>query len=129
VDWPDRRRARLFAGDLHGLGGAPGPRPELPEVADTDAALGRLYVLEGSTLGGAFIDRHLAGLPALSDVRLRAFSPYGAATGAMWAAFRRATRQRVGAGGDATGIVRSALDTFDALAVWCAPPSLGRSTP
>jgi heme oxygenase len=47
--------------------------------------------LEGSTLGGTFIDRHRTGLPELGDIRLRAFSPYGAESGAMWHAFRRAT--------------------------------------
>ena len=47
------------------LGAAPADAaPALPPVGGTDEALGRLYVLEGSTLGGAFIDRHLDGLPA-----------------------------------------------------------------
>ena len=63
--------------------------------------MGRLYVLEGSTLGGAFIDRHLATVPELSGLRLRAFSPYGSETGVMWHGFRRAARERVAAGGDA----------------------------
>ena len=58
--------------------------------------MGRLYVLEGSTLGGAFIDRHLATVPELSGLRLRAFSPYGPETGAMWQGFRRAARDAGG---------------------------------
>jgi heme oxygenase len=95
--------------------------PALPAVPDTDRALGRLYVLEGSTLGGAFIDRHLASLPSLAGVRIRAFSPYGGETGAMWAAFRRVTRERVAAGGDAEAMVDSARETFRALAAWCRP--------
>jgi heme oxygenase len=80
-------------------------------------------VLEGSTLGGTFIDRHLASLPHLSDVRIRAFSPYGSRTGAMWAAFRRVTRDRVAAGGDVEAMVGAARATFDALAVWCRSAS------
>ena len=120
VTWSARRRAGLFAADLDALGASPAPaEPELPPVDDTDDALGRLYVLEGSTLGGTFIDRHLDGLPALSGVRLRAFTPYGAETGAMWAAFRRVTRERVAAGGDADAMVDSARETFQALADWC----------
>jgi heme oxygenase len=120
VDWPSRRRAGLFADDLRALGsdGAAVP-PVLPDVDGTDEALGRLYVLEGSTLGGRFIDRHLAGLPRLADVRLRAFSPYGPETGARWNAFRRATREHVAAGGDAEAVVRAARSTFAALAAWC----------
>jgi len=120
VDWGRRRRAGLFAADLHALDATGGAtRPTLPAIHGTDGALGRLYVLEGSTLGGTFIDRHLAGLPQLAGVRLRAFSPYGTETGAMWHAFRRATRERVASGGDATAVVTAARQTFGALATWC----------
>ena len=124
VDWSRRRRAHLFAADLRALGAEPdaAARPELPAVEDTDQALGRLYVLEGSTLGGRFISRHLAALPTLGPgVRLSAFSPYGAETGAMWHGYRRVTRERVAAGGDARRIVQAARATFTALAAWCAP--------
>jgi heme oxygenase len=122
VTWAARRRSALFAADLQTLGAAPADRePALAPVADTDAALGRLYVLEGSTLGGTFIDRHLAGLPTLSGIRLRAFSPYGTATGAMWHAFRRVTRDRVARGGDADAMLTAATGTFRALADWCRP--------
>jgi len=124
VDWPRRRRAALFAADLRALGSAPTARtPELPPLDGTDQALGRLYVLEGSTLGGVFIDRHLSSLPSLADVRVAAFSPYGADTGSMWAAFRQVTRERVAAGGDPTAVIDSARATFVALASWCRPVS------
>jgi heme oxygenase len=105
--------------DLHVLGLSAGAeRPALPEVGDTDEALGRMYVLEGATLGGTFIDRHLAGLPQLSGVRLRAFSPYGERTGAMWRAFRRTTRAHVAGAGDADRVVDAACRTFAALVHW-----------
>ena len=120
VDWTRRRRAGLFADDLRALDATGGAaRPGLARIDGTDAALGRLYVLEGSTLGGTFIDRHLAGLPQLAGVRLRAFSPYGPETGAMWHAFRRTTRERVASGGDAATVVAAARQTFSALAAWC----------
>jgi heme oxygenase len=90
-------------------------------VAGTDKALGRLYVLEGSTLGGTFIDRHLAGLPGLGGLRLRSFSPYGAETGAMWHAFRHATRDHVVQGGDPDAMLDAATGTFRSLAEWCRP--------
>jgi heme oxygenase len=122
VTWPRRRRAGLFATDLGALGAAvPERRPDLPQPAGTDAALGRMYVLEGSTMGGTLIDRHLGALPGLAGTRLHAFSPYGAETGAMWHAFRRATRDRIAAGGDAATVVAAARDTFRALAAWCRP--------
>ena len=122
ITWTARRRTGLFADDLGTLGALPtGDGPDLAPVADTDAALGRLYVLEGSTLGGTFIDRHLTGLAALADVHLRAFSPYGAKTGAMWHAFRRAARDRIARGGDADAMLSAATDTFRSLADWCRP--------
>lgn len=126
IAWDRRRRADVFAADLARLG-APGAEesPELPVPAGTDEALGRLYVLEGSTLGGAFIDRHLAALPGLSGLGLRAFSPYGDRTGAMWHEFRSATRARVSAGGDPATMVAAARQTFAALACWCRPAAVG----
>jgi heme oxygenase len=128
VQWVDRRRAHRFAADLAALGSAPAAPvgvPDLPPVPDTDAALGRLYVLEGSTLGGVFIDRHLATLPQLAGTGpLRAFSPYGERTGAMWHAYRSATRAHVAAGGDAGRLVAAARQTFTALAAWCGAPLL-----
>jgi hypothetical protein len=39
----------------------------------------------------------------------------------MWHAFRRVTRDRVAAGGDAGRVVDGARTTFTALAAWCAP--------
>ena len=122
VTWSARRRADLFAADLGTLGAAPAAvEPRLAHVTGTDEALGRLYVLEGSTLGGTFIDRHLTGVPGLSGVRLRAFSPYGAETGAMWHAFRRATRDRVVRGGNPDAMLTAATGTFRSLAAWCGP--------
>jgi heme oxygenase len=125
VDWPRRQRAGLFAADLELLGGeAAEGAPALAPLHGTDEALGRLYVLEGSTLGGAFIDRHLSGLPQFAGVRLRCFSPYGSETGAMWQAFRRTARERVAAGGDADAMVASARDTLGTLAEWCRPAAV-----
>ncbi|SFP60050.1 Heme oxygenase [Geodermatophilus dictyosporus] len=133
LDWARRRRAGLYAADLRALGADPGAAPDLPdlpEVRDTDEALGRLYVLEGSTLGGTFIDRHLATLPGLAGgPRLRCFSPYGADTGAMWHAFRRVTREHVAAGGDAGRVVGAARATFAVLADWCRPAARTSGAP
>jgi heme oxygenase len=120
LEWPTRRRGALFAADLRALGAEPADDvPQLPPVAGTDDALGRLYVLEGSTLGGTFIHRHLATLPDLAATgRLRAFSPYGTETGAMWHSFRRFTRARTQ---DPQRVVATAGATFRSLAEWCAP--------
>jgi heme oxygenase len=122
IEWAQRRRAHLYEADLQALGAtSAAERPALREVGDTDEALGRLYVLEGATLGGTFIDRHLSTLPALSGVRLRAFTPYGERTGAMWHAYRTATRAHAATAGDADRVVDAARDTFATLAHWVGP--------
>ncbi|SDO53467.1 Heme oxygenase [Klenkia soli] len=122
VDWSARRRSDLFAADLDALDAppGPGPGPHLPAPASTAEALGTMYVLEGSTLGGVFIDRHLGTLPALAGVgRLSAFSPYGDQTGARWASFRRSVRDHVARGGDPDALVAAARRTFATMALWC----------
>lgn len=133
VQWPQRRRLGLFGDDVAALDVPPAdPRPAapvLPAVSGTGQALGRLYVLEGSSLGGQVINRAFAArLPddPLVGVRLRGLDPYGDATGMMWRALRQRTttwastppRQRV--------VVAAAVSTFAALDTWCLPLWDGR---
>lgn len=96
VQWPLRRRLSLFQDDAAGPGATSAdwasPSPVLPAVTGTDQALGRLYVLEGSTLGGQVINRGFAQRPMadpLRKVRLSGLDPYGNATGALWHGLRR----------------------------------------
>jgi heme oxygenase len=53
-----------------------------------DFALGCLYVLEGATLGGQVISRHLAKLGIGPENGGRFFNGYGAKTGEMWKSFQ-----------------------------------------
>lgn len=63
-DWPARRRAALLLADLRDLGDDARPHPVLPAFDSDAAALGGLYVLEGSRLGGAVLARQVyAGAP------------------------------------------------------------------
>jgi heme oxygenase len=62
-DWTGRRRADRILADLQALEET---APDLTplKLTDTDAALGALYVLEGSRLGGAMLARRIpADLP------------------------------------------------------------------
>lgn len=67
-DLDQRRRLALTEQALLSLGvsgaqlDAQAPRVELPRLRDVETALGALYVLEGSTLGGRIIRRHLEAL-------------------------------------------------------------------
>ena len=123
---PRRRLARLAA-DLHHLGLAPSAIAALPRAGSVPllgpaAATGALYVLEGSTLGGQLIGRHIAGLHGLSETGLTYYRAHGPRTGAMWSAFRI----RLDAFGDdaeaEAALTGAAVATFAAMRTWlCAP--------
>ncbi|RYD61978.1 MAG: biliverdin-producing heme oxygenase [Sphingomonadales bacterium] len=55
-DWPVRRRAGLLRQDLDDLG-EPEPDPAPMKLDTTEGALGAIYVLEGSRMGGAMLAR------------------------------------------------------------------------
>lgn len=128
LQWPLRRRLGLFRADAAGLGATSaddGPSgPVLPAVAGTAQALGRLYVLEGSSLGGRLLNRAFAQRAAgdpLVGVRLTGLDPYGDATGAMWQGLRRFTTAWAGSDERRDEVVGAAVTTFAALDAWCAP--------
>ncbi len=73
-------------------------------------AMGALYVMEGSTLGGKLIAKSLR---TCSDWPVRGicyFNPYGERTGAMWAAFQLELAAVPTA--HAESVVRGANQTF-----------------
>jgi heme oxygenase len=64
------------------------PDAAVPEFAGPAGALGCCYVIEGATLGGQLIARHLKTVLQLDPANGAAlFNGYGRATGAMWRSF------------------------------------------
>lgn len=89
---------------------------EVP-LRDTASALGSMYVIEGSALGGQVIapmlERHLGLTP---ERGARYFHGHGPRTGAMWREFREVIAHEVGDGEAATDTAcDSARRTFAAL--------------
>ncbi|SFU94481.1 Heme oxygenase [Methylobacterium sp. 174MFSha1.1] len=123
-----RRRLAHLAADLRflGLGDAAIaalPRPHLALPRDRDEAFGALYVLEGSTLGGQVIARHIGRqLGLTAEEGCRYYAAHGRETGAMWKAFRQRLAEEAARGRPET-IVAAATGTFDAMRHWlCAAP-------
>ena len=58
-DWADRRRAPLLKRDLAALGVTAESVAEFPIPNSPEALLGAIYVLEGSRLGGKFLERQI----------------------------------------------------------------------
>ncbi|MBA2965556.1 MULTISPECIES: biliverdin-producing heme oxygenase [Ramlibacter] len=112
------RRAALARRDLGALGLPALPwLARVPPLAGPAEALGSLYVLEGSALGGqviaAQVQRHLGLRP---EHGLAYFHGGGAGTAARWRAFQRLLADALDAdpAGQA-GAVRAAVATFDGL--------------
>jgi heme oxygenase (biliverdin-IX-beta and delta-forming) len=122
-----RRRLALLAADLDHLGLAPAavaalPRPATLPLDGPAAAMGALYVLEGSTLGGQLIGRHIAGLHGFEETGLAYYRAHGPRTGAMWAAFRTRLEMFADDPQAETTLTGAAVATFGAMRAWlCAP--------
>jgi len=114
---PRRRLAGLDA-DLHALDGAAlgtQPMPAAPRLDGAGAALGALYVLEGSTLGGAVIGRHVARLHG-EGVPLAYYAGRGRATGPLWREFRERLDGVPEA--EAATAFAAGIATFEAMRGW-----------
>ena len=119
LDLAARWKTPLLARDLRALG-MPGtaratlPDADVPAIRDAPSALGALYVLEGATLGGQPITRHLVRtLPVTPAHGCAFFASYGGRVGAMWRAYREAAAAYVARhdGPDADdAVVRPMLD-------------------
>jgi len=121
----DMLRAPLLEADLDDLGVTEDEvriaRPEAVAMAawveglaarDPVAILGVLYVLEGSTLGGAVLRHHLASAFGLTDAGLRYYSPYGNHPKPHWVEFSQRMNAAVTEDGDADRVLAAASETF-----------------
>jgi heme oxygenase len=121
-----RSRLRHLRHDLRSLGLTEAEISSVPLcgdahslTADKARAVGSFYVLEGSTLGGQLITRHLSSARWLPAEGLSYFNPYGLRTGEMWRSFKRwlEIQAEHHAGPD---IVDGARETFVVLQKWLA---------
>jgi heme oxygenase len=129
-DFPELRLAErwkvpLLEEDLRALGhdGASLARlpmhPAVPALPGVPEALGTLYVLEGATLGGQIILRHLTRhFEGVSAGGFAFFRAYGESVGPMWRAFGEALLRACPEPAHAPRVVRGAQDTFEAFEAW-----------
>lgn len=127
-----RQREPLLRADLRALGLPAADIDALPACAAAAAlcrtpaaALGSLYVLEGSTLGGQQISRHLAQASWAPPGGLRYFDPHRAATGQRWR--ETLTRLEATPGAWHPALIDGAVATFGLLHGWL--PHAGRPAP
>jgi len=100
---------------------------ELPDVTSVAAAFGCLNVIEGATLGGQVISRHLQmRLGITPSTGAAFFHGYGKDTASMWKAFGAALGALARTPGSHEPIVESAIATFRALRFWSARTDIPR---
>ena len=119
LDFHGRRKASLLLDDVRALGGAEEPAAEdIPEVRSQAQALGVLYVLEGSTHGGAVIARMARERLGVTRERGASFfCAYGGSVGSRWRAFGDVVEDHTG--GTAPAEMRdAATGCFEALEDW-----------
>ena len=113
LDFQARRRRALLDADLKALGETADPAPSHPAPASLPEALGQLYVLEGSTLGGQVIRKRVLG--AGDTMRGLSFlDPYGAETGLRWKSFVGVLDRECRGPDQADAAVRGGLAGFEA---------------
>jgi heme oxygenase (biliverdin-IX-beta and delta-forming) len=121
-----RRKLALLRADLVRLGARdaelaalPAPDPVLAISGEAEA-LGSLYVVEGSSLGGALIARHVEATLGFAPAYHAA---YGRRAAAMWSAFRL---RLDAAAVDPAAVVAAADATFRHLRRHLAPDATAR---
>jgi heme oxygenase len=119
-----QRKTPLLIADLDVLGArAPAQLPlctELPELFSAAQVLGCLYVLEGATLGGQVISRHLRTTLGIGpETGGRLFHGYGEQTAAHFRAFSASLVAFGREHGQKDSMVQSAIATFRAMRNFC----------
>lgn len=118
----ERLKLPLLVRDLEVLGTSPASvvicdaPPDLRTVAE---AAGAAYVLEGSTLGGKVISRHVRH--RLGDAVPRSFLDcYGENIGSNWQAFRAALLRFAKSRASEDAMISGAKETFQTFTRWLA---------
>ncbi len=125
-NFADRRKTPWLEQDLRHFGYSEAQLQSLPKAGDLPplhsegAALGCLYVLEGSTLGGQFITRMVQkNLAVTPETGGAFFSGYGSETPARWKEFGEWAEQRSGKiSGCESAAVDAARSTFNCFSEW-----------
>lgn len=119
VEYSSRLKHHLLERDLSTCNVTVGDFPvcnELPQVNSYPSALGALYVLEGSTLGGRIIAK-MIGKNLGDDQALSFFTCYGEETETMWCRFKELLKHPF-SDSERKEVVSAAFETFKTFRNW-----------
>jgi len=119
-DYLARRKSQNLVTDIIGCGGEiseKAPKMALPVINNAVQAMGALYVIEGSTLGGQIISKMIfRQLNFVNHDCLSYFIGYGSQTETMWMRFKQSINE-IGEA-DAPELIRTANETFIKFKAW-----------
>jgi len=105
--------------DLDDLSARPHAGPVgLPAARDLPSLFGTLYVIEGSTLGGAVLARRVEA--ALGPVPTRYLRAYGERPGEMWRSFCAGMEAAARDEASRRRVAIAAVETFETIERWLA---------
>lgn len=117
-----RRKALLLRTDIlhhHGELPALAKKNNLPQIKDNLQALGALYVMEGSTLGGAMIIKMIATHLNMDTVPgTLFFEGYKEDTQMMWSGFKEMLDEQVVSHEEQLVVTAAANQTFECFSIW-----------
>lgn len=92
---------------------------DLPRIENVACALGAMYVLEGSTLGGRFISKMIAEKLDLPDTEgIRFFTGYGSHTSEKWDLFKDLLNNYTASNMVENEVIEAANQTFTKFKNW-----------
>lgn len=118
INFAERRKLAYLQQDMQELQNDVPEGQFVPQVVITTPAqaLGCMYVLEGSSLGGSVIKRQLGKNPNFEGVNFHFFGCYGENTGRLWKEFRTAVLNTIDTPEKETEILQAAITTFSDVA-------------
>lgn len=117
-DYSERRNVNHLKADIESLGGDVHkdlPQTTAPSIVNKYQALGALYVMEGSVLGGRTIVKMLEKNNINTGISF--FSGYGENTPVLWGRFIELLNQQITADEHKQQAIQAAKDTFTLFAV------------
>jgi heme oxygenase len=111
-DYQERRHAAYLKKDIEALGFSVDELPDAtaPVITNVLQALGAMYVMEGSIMGGSIIVQMLAKGGIVDGVSF--FSGYGERTGEMWGKFVGAMNGQAQTADEEAMAIETANETF-----------------
>lgn len=111
-DYAERRNSSFLKKDIEELGANVNnvPAVTVAKIDNAVRALGALYVLEGSIMGGPIIVKMLEKLGIVKGISF--FSGYGADTGVMWGKFIAVLNAEANTSEEEKQAIDAANDTF-----------------